>query len=188
VGWVRSGATSTVEARFADGARAAIPVTWVSAPINAGFVAYPVPRSHWKRAHALTSVAALDADGRVIDMSLFLLPPPPRPTPPPLKQLTGRWDRINWGVVMVVGPRGKVAVHNSGAGWYYAKFSRVTAHRLSISGVPSCSGTGTYRWTITAKFSGWSLNLKKIHDACKPRVNLFAHDDWGGNPSWPPRS
>jgi hypothetical protein len=65
-GWVRLGATRTVEARFADGTTATILPTWVSAPINAGFIAYRVPRSQWDRAHALTSVVALDANGRVI--------------------------------------------------------------------------------------------------------------------------
>jgi hypothetical protein len=80
-GWVRSGDTRTLEARFADGTTATIPardVTWVSAPINAGFVAYTVPRSHRDRAHALRSVVALDADGRVIGRLVF---PPPRPKP-----------------------------------------------------------------------------------------------------------
>ena len=65
-GWVRSGATRTLEARFADGATAKIPVTWVSAPISAGFVGYTAPRSPRDRAHALSWVVALDADGRVI--------------------------------------------------------------------------------------------------------------------------
>jgi hypothetical protein len=59
------------------------------------------------------------------------------------KQLTGKWEGQN-GVRMVVGPRGKVNVSKAminRAGWYHAKFSRVTAHgqhgRLSISGIPS---------------------------------------------------
>jgi hypothetical protein len=65
-GTVRGGATRKVEARFADGTTATIHVTWVSAPIHAGFIAYQVPRSHWDSAHALTSVVALDANGRVI--------------------------------------------------------------------------------------------------------------------------
>ncbi len=43
IGWVRTGATRTVEARFADGTTATIPVTWVSAPVSAGFLVYPVP-------------------------------------------------------------------------------------------------------------------------------------------------
>jgi hypothetical protein len=65
-GFVRRGATRTLEALFADGTTATILPTWVSAPINAGFFLYPVPHSHQNRAHALRSVVALDADGRVI--------------------------------------------------------------------------------------------------------------------------
>lgn len=65
-GTVGGGATRKVEARFADGTTATIQPTWVGPPINAGFIAYPVPRSHWDNAHALTSVVALDANGRVI--------------------------------------------------------------------------------------------------------------------------
>jgi hypothetical protein len=95
------------------------------------------------------------------------------------KQLTGKWSRLNWGPeVMVVGPRGKVNV-NDGLLSFHAKFSRVTAHRLSISGIPSCFGTGTYRWTIGPDTLGRPrLSLTKIHDACKARVGLFVAFDW----------
>jgi hypothetical protein len=75
-GIVRSGATRTVEARFADGSTATILPTWIGAPINAGFVAYPLPRG---RVHALRSVVALDADGRVIGKLSFR----PRSKQPP---------------------------------------------------------------------------------------------------------
>jgi hypothetical protein len=81
-GWVRSGATRALEARFADGTTATIPardITWVSAPINAGFVSYKVPRSHRDRAHALSWVVALDAHGRVIGRVSG--PPPPGANP-----------------------------------------------------------------------------------------------------------
>jgi hypothetical protein len=106
------------------------------------------------------------------------------------KDLIGRWKRGN-GVVMVVGPRGKVNISKAEinkAGWYHTRFSRVTAHKhhgrlsfsLSISGPRSCSGTGTYRWTnLFAPLGGPALNLKKIHDACKLRVGLFEASDWG---------
>jgi hypothetical protein len=75
-GFVRIGATRTLQARFADGATAAIPVTWVSAPINAGFFLYPWPQSHQNRVDALRSVVALDADGRVVGRYTI-----PRPSP-----------------------------------------------------------------------------------------------------------
>ena len=75
-GWVRSGAAKTVEARFADGTTATIPVTWVSAPVNAGFLIYPVPPAHQTRATALSSVVALDANGNVIGKQSFPLTKP----------------------------------------------------------------------------------------------------------------
>ena len=98
------------------------------------------------------------------------------------KQLTGRWERGN-GRLIVVGARGKVNVSKDTFqyihGWYHAKFARVTAHRLSIGGIPSCSGTGTYRWTMrTRRLGGSRLVFKKIHDACKLRVGLFDASDW----------
>lgn len=64
-GWVR-GDAKTLTAHFADGATAAIPVTSVSAPIDAGFFAYVVPPSHLTRTDPLTAVVALDANGKVV--------------------------------------------------------------------------------------------------------------------------
>jgi hypothetical protein len=75
-GWVRTDAVKTVEARFADGTTATIPVTWVSAPIGAGFFVYPVPPAHRTRADALESVVALDADGKVVGSQEFRLTDP----------------------------------------------------------------------------------------------------------------
>lgn len=70
-GWVRTGATRTVVARFADGSTATIPVTWVSAPVSAGFLVYPVPAPHRTRADALRSIVALDANGNVLGIQTF---------------------------------------------------------------------------------------------------------------------
>ena len=107
------------------------------------------------------------------------------------QHLIGTWRIINGGPsgVMVVGPRGNVnrsKGDTSKAGWYHTKFSHVTAHRLSISGPRSCAGTGTYRWGISRHVSlgasGYRLTFRKIHDACKLRVNLFtlpSGDEWG---------
>lgn len=75
-GWVRTGAAKTVEARFADGTTATIPVTWVSAPIDAGFFVYPVPPAHQTRDNALASVVALDANGNVVGRQDFRLTSP----------------------------------------------------------------------------------------------------------------
>lgn len=66
-GWVRPDA-QTVEAGFADGTTAAIPVTWVSAPIDAGFFAYVVPPAHQSPDDAVTSIAAFDANGDVVGL------------------------------------------------------------------------------------------------------------------------
>lgn len=75
-GWVRTDAVKTVEARFTDGTTAAIPVTWVSAPISAGFFIYPVPLGHQTRRDALSSVVALDAHGNVVGKQGFSLTKP----------------------------------------------------------------------------------------------------------------
>jgi hypothetical protein len=77
---------------------------------------------------------------------------------------------------IMVSPRGKVTIFPFGT---HARFSRASAHRLSISGY-SCSGTGTYRWTIVNHSAvphqpGYrQLELTKMHDACKQRVEMFA--------------
>jgi hypothetical protein len=74
-GWVRTDA-KTVEARFADGTTAPIPVTWVSAPIDAGFFVYVVPDAHLTRADALSSVVALDGTGSAVSTQPFALTKP----------------------------------------------------------------------------------------------------------------
>jgi hypothetical protein len=104
------------------------------------------------------------------------------------KQLTGSWSRLGppGADQITVSPRGKVTRDPLGTDYSSSRFSRVTAHRLSISGPASitgpgrCSRTGTYRWTI-AKIPygdiykpGHQLTLTKIHDTCKPRVGLFS--------------
>jgi hypothetical protein len=76
LGWVRTGAAKTVEARFADGTTETIPITWISAPINAGFLTYTVPRAHRNRTNALESVVALDGNGNVIGRQDFHLTKP----------------------------------------------------------------------------------------------------------------
>ena len=96
------------------------------------------------------------------------------------KQLTGWWKRE--GVLIWVGSSGTVTLI-PGFGGYEMEFSRVTAHRLTVSGslfdgkggLVSCSGTtDRYRWKVASH----QLKLTKIHDACRPRVNMFA-GVWG---------
>src|SRR5215831_294297 len=93
------------------------------------------------------------------------------------KQLTGAWlhrGGMGVGKSMIVGPGGKVRFGRGGVA-YHAKLSRVTAHRLRISGVVSCSGTGTYRWQVAKR----QLKVTKIHDACEMRVGLLAsYPNW----------
>jgi hypothetical protein len=75
-GTIRAGTAKTVQARFADGTTVTIPVTWVSAPIDAGFFVYPVPPAHQTRADALASVVALDGNGNVVGRQDFRLTNP----------------------------------------------------------------------------------------------------------------
>jgi hypothetical protein len=60
-GYVETGRTEKVEVRFAGGGTAVVPVTWVSAPINAGFFIYVVPAAHRGVKTRALSVVALDA-------------------------------------------------------------------------------------------------------------------------------
>ena len=76
LGWIRTGAAKKVEAHFADGTIETIPVTWISAPINAGFLTYTVPPAHRNRADALKSVVALDGNGNVVGSQDFHLTRP----------------------------------------------------------------------------------------------------------------
>ncbi|MFL5914879.1 MAG: hypothetical protein ACJ752_04480 [Gaiellaceae bacterium] len=76
LGWVRTNSAKAVEARFADGTTETIPVTWISAPINAGFLTYTVPPAHRNRSDALKSVVALDGNGNVVGSQDFHLTRP----------------------------------------------------------------------------------------------------------------
>jgi hypothetical protein len=49
--------------RYQDGAVAETPVTWVSAPIDAGFFIYEIPKSHWDAGHRPSALILEDADG-----------------------------------------------------------------------------------------------------------------------------
>jgi hypothetical protein len=75
-GFVRAGGTKTVEARFADRTKVRLPITWVSAPINAGFFVFSVPAAHRNRSAGLRSIVALDANGTVIGWQSFPLTKP----------------------------------------------------------------------------------------------------------------
>lgn len=64
----------TVE--FADGASAEVPITWVSAPIGAGFYFYEVPEPHLRAGSHLQRLVARDTEGRVVARESFPLPKP----------------------------------------------------------------------------------------------------------------
>ena len=85
-------------------------------------------------------------------------------------KLTGKWKRGD-GVQMIVSRRGTVEID---PGRFLAdgqaKFSHVTAHRLSIGLRSNCAGTGTYSWNLARG----QLKLTKIQDACPTRVGRFA--------------
>jgi hypothetical protein len=85
------------------------------------------------------------------------------------RQLTGNWVRNGWSIDVI--SSGEVDT-GRGLEGFDTEFSRVTAHRLTVSGGGplSCSGTGRYRWKVASH----QLKLTKIHDACKERVDLFA--------------
>lgn len=56
-----------VELRYADGAVADAPVTWVSPPIDAGFFFVDVPEGHEAPDTRLIEVVLLDGDGEVVE-------------------------------------------------------------------------------------------------------------------------
>ena len=54
---------ASVKVEFEDGSSASAPVTWVSAPIDAGFFVYELPKEHWQAGHRPTALVLEDADG-----------------------------------------------------------------------------------------------------------------------------
>ena len=52
-----------VEIRYQDGSVAQTPVLWVSAPIDAGFFIYEIPKQHWEAGHRPSTLILEDADG-----------------------------------------------------------------------------------------------------------------------------
>jgi hypothetical protein len=52
-----------LKVEFEDGGSATAPVEWVSAPIDAGFFVYELPKEHWQAGHRPTALVLEDADG-----------------------------------------------------------------------------------------------------------------------------
>jgi hypothetical protein len=153
-GFVRTGATQTVEARFADGATATIPVTWISAPINAGFFVYPAPTAHQNRADALQSVVALDANGNVIGRESFPL------------------TRRNWPPKFVTQtlPDGTRVLLPRDAD--LAKAREIFSFRAT-------DGSHVYLWVVPLT-GGGSCNVNNQGEGCGPSVPVFSGGLYGG--------
>lgn len=61
----------TLQVRFSDGSTAQLSITWISAPINAGFYSYDVPPDEQTSANHVIAVDALSTDGTVLGEQLF---------------------------------------------------------------------------------------------------------------------
>jgi hypothetical protein len=63
---------------FADGTTTALPLLWVSKPIDRGFYLYQLTRAQEKPGHRPTALLALDKHGHLLarETSAFRLPPP----------------------------------------------------------------------------------------------------------------
>lgn len=66
VGFVTGTGAESVQVRFSDGSIAHPAITWISAPINAGFYVYVVPPGEQTRTDHVVSVQALAANGAVV--------------------------------------------------------------------------------------------------------------------------
>lgn len=65
-GYVSSRSASDVAITFSDGSTVHPRITWVSAPIRAGFFSYDIPLDLQTKSDHLVTVAALDATGSVV--------------------------------------------------------------------------------------------------------------------------
>jgi hypothetical protein len=61
---------ANVEIHFSDGTTVQPEITWVSAPINAGFAAYQVPNDKQSATDHVTEVDAYDSDGNLIERNV----------------------------------------------------------------------------------------------------------------------
>ncbi len=65
-GYINSAHAHDVKITFTDGTTIQPPITWVSAPINAGFFAYDIPLREQTKDDHLINVQALDSKGHVV--------------------------------------------------------------------------------------------------------------------------
>jgi hypothetical protein len=134
----------TVELDYADGDKSDIPFVYVTAPINAGFFLYRIPRGHQTLKGRLTAILVLDDHGHVLAKHLIYrqrvqLPHhivhqlnPPHPIPPPSPPVQrGQAD----GVSLVVGRNG------------VAKFNTTQASGRVRALLGSSAGYACFRFT-----------------------------------------
>jgi hypothetical protein len=65
-GFIKGKYAESVEVRFADGDAEQLDLAWVSEPIDAGFFYYTIPSERRRAGHEISSVVALDAEGKVV--------------------------------------------------------------------------------------------------------------------------
>lgn len=76
-GYVYDQRIDRLRVHFADGSSAAVPLLWVSAPIDAGFFLYDLTAAQRRPAQAPNAVLALDASGTVLARNRSMFAPPP---------------------------------------------------------------------------------------------------------------
>lgn len=65
-GWVGISKADSLELSFEDGSTAAIPLVWVSEPVDTGFFVYSVPPLHWQVGHLPTTLVVRDSEGKTV--------------------------------------------------------------------------------------------------------------------------
>lgn len=70
-GNVRAAGAEGMRVLFEDGAAAAVPLVWVSSPINAGFFLYELPHDRWASGQRPIAVEAVAADGHTLARVAF---------------------------------------------------------------------------------------------------------------------
>jgi hypothetical protein len=70
-GNIRADDSSLLEIEFQDGDKEAIPFVWVSAPIDAGFFLYELPRERWAAGERPIALSLYATDGMLLSRTTF---------------------------------------------------------------------------------------------------------------------
>jgi hypothetical protein len=103
----------------------------------------------------------------------------------PEQQLARNWFGQDGMVSIYVNRQGTVTIHELATG--HAKFSHITAHRLTISGMcPAKTGTYSYKF-VNQHLEGkrrpfHDLVITEIHDPCASEGRMFATTWLGRSP------